>query len=186
MIDKYMIKRILFSIIWILLVVIIFTFSIIQQLFNSTVKDVIGKTMWYCIYMLLPILVLMTPLIARHILKCRNKLILICSICVIMIYSLVVFVTPIITYKYIQNFTPQKWAVYKYERKLMLDDLNKNYTLLGMTIEDIKKILGKPDTESENELEYVIDSGWIDPEMLVLRFEEQKVVDIYTYIEFKP
>ena len=55
-----------------------------------------------------------------------------------------------------------------------------------MSIEDIKNLLGSPDVESDNEIEYVIDEGWIDPEMLVLRFENQIIIDFYTYTEFKP
>ncbi len=183
--NKNTIKNVTFVALWVLLVVVVFAFSITQQLFNSTVRNVIGKALWYFIYVVLPIITLLVPLIVRFIVNCKWKITLIYSLCIIVIYSLVAFTTSVIAYRYIQDFTEQKWADHRYERKLMLDDLNKKYTLIGMDIEDIKMLLGKPDIESENEIEYIIGVGWFDPEMMVMRFEEQRLIDIYTYTEFK-
>jgi hypothetical protein len=95
-------------------------------------------------------------------------------------------VTSLSCYVYITAFTPQKWEKYIDERNLMLKDLEKDHTLIGMTVNEVKEILGDPDEESGNEIEYVIGVGFIDPEMLVLKYDEQVIIDTYTYIEFKP
>ncbi len=68
----------------------------------------------------------------------------------------------------------------------MLEDLENKYSLVGMSINEAKEILGNPDLESENEIEYIIGEGFIDPEMFVLKYDEQIIIDFYTYIEFKP
>lgn len=68
----------------------------------------------------------------------------------------------------------------------MLENLTKRYNLVGMSQTEIENLLGKADKTSENEMEYVIAAGWVDPEMLVLTFEGEIVTDFYTYTEFKP
>ena len=155
-------------------------------MFNSTIKNVIGDFIWYFIYIILPVLIVVILLIVRFSIEKRWKTTLIYSLILTVIYLSAITITPIAVNRYIQTFSTQKWIQYKYERKLMLNDLNQKIELIGMTVTDIKNLLGVPDAESDHDIEYVIDSGWVDPEMLVLRFEEQKVVEVYRYTEFKP
>lgn len=180
------VKTLCFVTIWIFIIASIFAISMVLQIYNSTIKNVIGKFWWSFLYVLLPMFILVIPLLVKYIAKCKERTILVYSFILIILYVSIIYTTHVVTYKYIQDFTTQKWLDFKYERILMLDDLKNKYNLVGMSIEDIKNLLGSPDVESDNEIEYVIDEGWIDPEMLVLRFENQIIIDFYTYTEFKP
>lgn len=178
------IKRNIIVITWILLMFIIFLISVIHPFVSGTVKSIIGKPLWLLIYILLPIFtVIGFLLINKHL---RWKKIFVYAVCMIIAYLMIVSLTSMSCYMYIQNFTTEKWSRYINERNLMLKDLENNYQLIGMTVNEVKEMLGNPDLESENEIEYVIGKGFIDPEMFVLKYNEQIVTDFYTYIEFKP
>lgn len=183
--NRNAIKRTIAVIIWILLIVIIFGISVIYPFVSKTVRNIIGKPLWFLIYILLPILTVIVPLFIRYILQFKRKII-VNTFYITIIYVLIVSITSIGCYKYIKNFTPQKWEKYVTERNLMLEDLENKYSLVGMSINEAKEILGNPDLESENEIEYIIGEGFIDPEMFVLKYDEQIIIDFYTYIEFKP
>ena len=128
-------------------------------MFNSTIKNVIGDFIWYFIYIILPVLIVVILLIVRFSIEKRWKTTLIYSLTLTIIYLSAIIITPVAVNRYIQTFSTQKWIQYKYERKLMLDDLNQKIELIGMTVTDIKDLLGVPDAESDHDIEYVIDSG---------------------------
>lgn len=170
----------------ILLVLFVFIISNISQVFNYTVKDVVGTVMWHIIYVFLPAVALIVPFIMKRIKRFSAKLISVCSLGITVIYVLLMLIVPTSVNTYIRSFTESKWTRYKYERKLMLEDLEEDYYLIGMSKGDILNLLGAADSEEEEEWEYVIASGWVDPEMFVIKFKDGNVIDFYTYIEFKP
>ena len=179
-------KNIYFKIIWVLLILLIFSIIIIQQSFDHITKKVIGKNTWYFLYIILPMIIILLSLVNKYLFKTKMKQrVIIYSLIALCIYIFIAILVPVSSYKYIKIFTPEKWLNYKYERKLMIEDLNAKYNLKNMTKDEIKNILGAPDVETEKEIEYVIAEGWIDPEIMVLAFDNQKVIEGYTYIEFK-
>ena len=179
-------KNIYFKIIWVLLILLIFSIIIIQQSFDHITKKVIGKNTWYFLYIILPMIIILLSLVNKYLFKTKMKQrVIIYSLIALCIYIFIAILVPVSSYKYIKIFTPEKWLNYKYERKLMIEDLNAKYNLKNMTKNKKKNILGAPDVETEKEIEYVIAEGWIDPEIMVLAFDNQKVIEGYTYIEFK-
>lgn len=56
-------------------------------------------------------------------------------------------------------FSPARWiSVKPADRHYMLDDLNRRHTLTGMTGEEVRTLLGKPDyTDTDTLYSYVID-----------------------------
>lgn len=93
---------------------------------------------------------------------------------------------------YSKVFTPEKWAKNTDNRYKMLDSLKEKYNLYDMTREEISNLLGESEQpyayeapEHEDYLEYRVGSFTIDPTMLTIEFENEKVVDIYLYMEFR-
>ena len=89
-------------------------------------------------------------------------------------------------------FTPERWTKNVNTRYKMLDSLKEKYNLYNMTREDIVGLLGEPrqpyalePPAHEDFLEYKVGNFTIDPTMLTIEFENEKVVDIYLYTEFR-
>ena len=154
------------------------------QSFDDTLVHILGKCVWSIVYIILPLGLVIFPIVIS-IFKREGKAIWRWTVIVSLICLGLVCILSLSAYKYIQSFTPQKWSRYRYERVLMIDDLKSKYDLMDMTMEDIQDLLGEPNAKSDDEIEYVIDEGWFDPVMMVFSFDNNKVVDIYTYTEFK-
>ena len=54
-----------------------------------------------------------------------------------------------LSFDYISVYTREKWDKYPFERGCMLDSLNEQYDLIGMTEQEAKEILGEPNENSE-------------------------------------
>lgn len=74
----------------------------------------------------------------------------------------------------------------------MLNSLKEKYNLYEMTYPEIVSLLGESEQTYAHEapaheeyLEYRVGSFTIDPTMLTIEFEDEKVVDIYLYTEFR-
>ena len=56
-----------------------------------------------------------------------------------------------LSFDYISVYTREKWDKYPFERGSMLDSLNEQYDLIGMTEQEVKEILGKPNETLERD-----------------------------------
>lgn len=106
----------------------------------------------------------------------------------------IIIVVCIMLSAYSRVFTPEKWANNNRnnERYKMLDSLKEKYNLYEMTYPEIVNLLGESEQpyafeapEHEKYLEYRVGSFTIDPTMLTIEFENEKVADIYLYTEFR-
>lgn len=163
-----------------------FWFSMMIQLLDSTTKNVLGDVLFGIIYVGLAIAVFFIPLL----IKWNFKKSAVLAVVLIAIYTLIAVGTNAGVHKYMETFTYEKWAEYTDERELMLDDLVSKYNFIGMKREEVKDILGDSDVmyadaDGKDILEYRIDEGWFDPVMLSFEFENNLVVEAYTYTEFR-
>lgn len=68
-----------------------------------------------------------------------------------------------ITILQFKEFTPSKWDAYPRQRVVMLDDLCKNYNIIGMSKSEAETILGQPDEVTDNDsIVYSYEFGFIE------------------------
>lgn len=180
------IQHLTFIIAVFLAVFAVFAYSMMLQLFDSSVIDVIGKALWFIIYILLPIVVFIVPLVIQRSFKASALL----AIVLILIYATISLGTYAGIHKYMQGFTSDKWEKYPKVRYLMLDDLADKYNFIGMNKDEVIDILGESkamyaDPGDKDIIDYYTGAGFIDPEMLSFEFQDNIVVDAYTYAEFR-
>lgn len=93
---------------------------------------------------------------------------------------------------YYSDFTHEKWIEHQYQRYLMIDSLESQYTLEGMTGDEIIELLGEPsvaqagygvkEIPSQYFYEYCIAQGLMDPLIYRIVFENGIVVKtVYIY-----
>lgn len=79
---------------------------------------------------------------------------------------------------YMKSFSKSKWNNYANLRYIMVDDLEKNYNLIGKKTNDVKKLLGKPDSsfDSDKSMCYFVKSKWLDSYFYCLEYDENNVI----------
>ena len=85
-----------------------------------------------------------------------------------------------VTEQYISSYSRQKWDRYEKLRKYMIDDLERQYPLIGKTEQEVIDILGQPANRSNysgQRFEYYIGDGFMDPYTYDLLFKNGVVVD---------
>lgn len=119
----------------------------------------------------------------------KKVIILLTSVFIFIIISICIILSA-----YSKVFTPEKWANNNKNnnRYKMLDSLKEKYNLYEMTYSEIINLLGESEQPyayeapaHEEYLEYRVGSFTIDTTMLTIEFENEKVVDIYLYTEFR-
>lgn len=165
---------------------VLFFFSRGMQFISYSVKNVIGNFIWTIIYFVFPVIAFFLAIL----LKFRIRKTLLISIVPIIIYALISFGTIITINYYLKDFSQDKWAKYQSERYRMLDNMTNKIDFIGMTKEEVIKILGEPDnpyaaTDNIDLIDYYVGSFSIDPTMITFVFENNKVTEVYEYTEFR-
>lgn len=75
----------------------------------------------------------------------------------IFVLSIVIVLT-VLCYLVFQNmnerFTKQRWIEYPNIRYKMIDDIEKNNSIIGKTQQEVRELLGEPDNVWEHDFEY--------------------------------
>lgn len=86
-----------------------------------------------------------------------------------------------ITADYISVYTREKWDQHPRVRYYMLDSLNEQYDFIGMSEQELTKILGEPNRIIENDgqvrFQYMVGDDFTDPHSYDFIFENAIVVD---------
>lgn len=139
-----------------------------------------------CIF-ILPVLFIFLPIIFSKLFKKEWYKAFLYSFIINIIY--VIIVVPVIRFgiiSYMKSFSDTKWDNYDNLRYIMVDDLEKNYNLIGKKTNDVKKLLGKPDSsfDSDKSMCYFVKSKWLDSYFYCLEYDENNVI-IETYKTYK-
>ena len=174
-----------------LFVVAICILSITIQLFDISAKKVLGSFLWNLIYVALPIVAFVLPLALTLIFKHNLKKTILGFVISIIVYAIVAFGAFFAVNTYLRDFTHEKWERYQDERHLMIDDLASEVDFIGMTKDEVIRILGEPepiffdDADGADLIDYYVGADLIDPISLSFVFEDDKVVDVYEYTQVR-
>ncbi len=119
--------------------------------------------------------------------KTNMRKIIFVAICSIII-ALLIPVVSVATYLYYPNnsFNSKKWNSKIHVRYKMSEDIIQRNLLIGKTKEEVVELLGKKEVYIKNNLmEYYLGHvpGLfnIDPDILCIKFKENRVVDVFQY-----
>ncbi len=177
------------KILGVVLGIIFYTFSLtfffclyIAAVFVGYICDFSSILFLIC-YIIFPIIILIIPLIFKFALKKKFYKAIIYGFISIIIYILILIIIRFAIYSYFKTFTTEKWINTSWNsfRYIMIDDLEKKYTLEGMTKDEVYKLLGKEDRKSERLMgEYIISysmrKGFLDGNAFNIYLNENNIV----------
>ncbi len=108
------------------------------------------SVMAYSVVGLIPLIIVNALLILAIIYRKKIKMRLLTSVvCATIAGVLISSITYIGTDAYSRDFTPEKWKNYPAGRDAMVEDLEKEHDLVGMTKNEIIELLGEPNHTSQ-------------------------------------
>ncbi len=134
------------------------------------------KKLFLILFVILPIIVLLLPIVIKTIMKIEFYKCILFSLIGVVIY----FIIFSIVLLSIGTFSESNWKNDQYMnlRYLMIDDLESKYDLIGMNKDEIMKLLGE--TSGEGELCYPTSSFMITTYFYCLRYDENNLItEIY-------
>ena len=183
---KKVLKIVAFGGCYAILIYIVFLAEMIWQFLQLgteiSMESEFFSEFWYnVIYYGLPIIAFVIPFVFIIWKRPKRKEIIKCSAITLLSYLLIVCAISVSLNSYFKVFTTPKWAAYPYQRELMIDDLQTKHELVGMTVDEVKDLLGNPDVENDTELQYLVSDGLIDPRIMTLRLEGNTVKSVSVY-----
>lgn len=166
----------------------IFVLSVLMQLFDDVMMNILGKELWHFVYFILPIIAFVAPVIIKFRSKLPLRKAALLSVVSIITYAFISVGIIFSVRLYFKGFNTEKWQTYPEVRHYMVSDMTNQTDFSDMTREDVTALLGTPDmpfadTNGEDLIEYQIDMNFIDPVMLTFVFEDNIVVEVYEYCE---
>lgn len=163
----------------------IFILSIIIQFDDQSVMELLSMFVWYAIYLALPIGAFVTTVI----MICKQKPFRFVIIPFIA-YLIIAGGCFLSSHLYFSEFSGEKWQNHPRARHLMIDDITEEYMLIGITKSEVINLLGEGDYPYADAggldlIDYYTYDGFIDPIMFTVVFENDEVVDVYKYSEYR-
>ena len=142
-----------------------------------------STTLFYIIYLIVPIILLIMPIIIKYIFRKRFYKSILYSCIGIIIYLILIIGLTFSINRYFDTFSKKKWCNANWHsfRYLMIDDMREKYNLIGMKKNEVYNILGKEDKELEKlQGEYVIcysiRNGFFEGEYFQISLNDDDVV----------
>ncbi len=164
---------------------IFFFFLYVIEAITGSISD-FSSILFYIVYLMIPIIILMLPIIFKFIFNKKFYKSVCYSALMIIFYILLLFLLQLGIRNYFSTFTKEKWTNENWHgfRYLMIEDLEKQYDLIGMNKEEIYQILGEEDRKlyefnDSNSLCYSMRNGFFEGDYyIVILNDEDIVIDI--------
>ena len=152
---KKILKIFVFGVCYAVFIYIVFIAEMLWQFLQAgteiSMESDFFSGFWYnVIYYGLPIMAFVIPFVLAMWKRLKWKKTIKCAAITLLAYALIVCAISISLAGYFENFTSTKWEAYPNQRYIMYDDLKETYGLIGMTIDEVEELLGKPTTDGEN------------------------------------
>lgn len=185
--KKNEILGVVLGILFYLLGSIIFFYLYVFESLSGSISD-FSSTLFYISYLIIPIIILVMPLIFKFAFKKRFYKSVCYSSLMVIIYIFILLLLTFGIKKYFNTFTTEKWSNDNWHgfRYLMIEDLEKQYNLIGMKKEEIYQILGKEDRtlkefDDNSSLCYSMRNGFFEGDYYIIILNDENIVtDIQT------
>ena len=140
-----------------------------------------SNILFYITHLIIPIIILMMPIIFKFIFKIKFYKSICYSTLIIILYIIILFILTFGIINYFKTFTKEKWINEDWHnfRYLMIEDLEKQYNLIGMNKEEIYQILGEEDRKSNEDdrtLYYSIKNGFFEGDYYIINLNDENIV----------
>ena len=170
-------KNIVFGLLYYILIPLLFFYLYLFSL-GGVIGD-FSNILRNIYFILVPILILFIPIILTIIFKQKFYKTIIISLKITIIYFILLVITRLCIITYMSTFTFDKWNNYMSLRYLMVDDLDKNNSLIGKSKDEIIKELGMNSIYDEK-MCYTIRTVFIAIDKYCIEFDEKDIA-IKTY-----
>ena len=119
--------------------------GLFNLIFGILGNSIIGNTsmsLFYLLYVILPICLLLVPIYSYFMFKDKNAKIIKCSFVSLILFIVLFFGTVIGLKGYFIKFSKDKWNNYNANRHYMINDIENNYNLIGKSKNEIVQLLG--------------------------------------------
>lgn len=168
----------IFCVLYYLILGVLSLFIFAASIFDGVI-DCFSESLFIVCVFVIPLLFIFLPLIFNKCLKKEWHKAFLYSFVANVTY--VIIILPFIRFGitgYMKSFSVNKWDNYHNLRYLMVDDLDRNYKLIGKKTDSVKKLLGKPDGsfDSNKSMCYFVKSKWIDSYYYCFEYNENNVI----------
>lgn len=174
--DKF--TFILSMIIYYIIVIVGGLFNIVFGTLGNTIIGDTSIALFYILYFILPICLLFVPILLYFIFKNKNSKIIQYSFISLVVF-IILFISIILGIKsYYSKFSKEKWKNNVANRYCMIDDIEKNYNVIGKNKDEVIDLLGNKFTEDEENstIMYEIEYSLVSVKYYILYFENNNVV----------
>lgn len=180
--KKDKILGIVLGILFYVLSSIFFFYLYVIEVLAGSVSD-FSSILFYIAYLIIPIIILMLPIIFKLIFKKKFYKSVCYSALIIILYILLLFLLQFGIRNYFNTFTKEKWINENWHgfRYLMIEDLEKQYNLIGMNKEEIYQILGEEDRKlnefnDNKSLCYSMRNGFFEGDYYIIILNDEDIV----------
>lgn len=142
-----------------------------------------SSIIFYIFYSISPIIILIMPLIFKFVFKKKFYKSVLYGSLMIVIHLFILLLLTFGIRIHFKTFTTEKWTNKNWHsfRYLMIEDLEKRYSLVGMTKKEIYQILGKEDSNfkefnNDNSLCYSMRNGFLEGDYYIIILNDEDIV----------
>ena len=121
-----------------------FLITIILSIVNGSVINGVSGALFVIMFIVLPLVILILPFILKSVGRKNFGDCVKTALIVSLIYATVSVGTEYGVRAYFTRFNAENWINYPANRHLMINDLEKNYNIIGMSTDEIENLLGSP------------------------------------------
>ena len=178
---------IILSFFWFVFSPMILYVNAIYGFFSNTILAETSGLMFLITYLILPVILIFSPIIYKLIFKKSFLNSLAISFISLIVYLVFLFLCLECLNFYLSDFSKTKWNNYPMNRYLMIENLEEKHKIIGLTTEEIIDLLGDPEivifkkdviNKEINKFEYPIEAGFFSTTVYSVEFEDNIVVRI--------
>ena len=174
--DKF--TFILSMIFYYILVIVGGLFNILFGTLGNTIIGDTSMTLFYILYLIFPVCLLFVPIFLFFVCKNKKSKIMQYSFIILALFIILLISITFGAKIYFSKFSRQKWNNNVANRYCMIDDIEKNYNVIGKNKDEVIDLLGNKSTEGEESstIMYEIEYSLVAVKYYILYFENNNVV----------
>lgn len=170
---------------FILSIIFYYIFVIVGGIFNIVFgtlgNTIIGDTsmpLFYILYFILPVCLLFVPILLYFIFKNRKVKVVQYSFISLLVFIILLITTILGVRGYFSKYSKEKWKNNVANRYCMIDDIEKNYNVIGKNKNEVIELLGNNFIENneDSSIMYEIKYSLVSVQYYILYYDENNTI----------